>query len=127
MASAPTVDSQIHPALEACASALRRIADYELEPALEHRILDLGERKEFLSQAEYDELTAPVGFTTSVPSSRSRPSLLSTVSSKPFQNWACVEHFTFDGPTKIRASSRVLLPAAERPSSAFNSTILKCS
>ena len=127
MASAPTVDSQIHPALEACASALRRIADYELEPALEHRILDLGERKEFLSQAEYDELTALVGFTTKrhqvargQACSQPCPASLSRIG-------RVLSAFTFDGPTKIRASSRVLLPAAERPSSAFNSTILKCS
>jgi len=63
MATVPTADSQIHSAFEACVSALRRIADYELEPSLQNRLLDLGERKEFLSQAEYDELMALVDFT----------------------------------------------------------------
>jgi hypothetical protein len=64
MVAIPTDDSpQIHSAVEACASALQRIADYELEPSLQNRLLDLGERKEFLSQAEYDELMALVDCT----------------------------------------------------------------
>jgi hypothetical protein len=63
MATVPTADSQMHSAIEACVSALRRIAGYELEPSLQNRLLDLGERKEFLSQAEYDELMALVDFT----------------------------------------------------------------
>jgi hypothetical protein len=62
MATLPTADSQIHSAVEARLSALQRIADYELEPSLQNRLLDLGERKEFLSQAEYDELSALVDF-----------------------------------------------------------------
>jgi hypothetical protein len=62
MASVPTADSQIHSAVEACVSALQRIAEYELEPSLQNRLLDLGERKELLSQAEYDELKALVDF-----------------------------------------------------------------
>jgi hypothetical protein len=49
-------------AVEACVSALRHIVDYELEPSLQNRLLDLGERKEFLGQAEYDELMALVDF-----------------------------------------------------------------
>jgi hypothetical protein len=63
MATVPTADSKIHSAVEACVSALRRIADYELEPSLQNRLLDLGERKEFLSQPAYDELVALVDFT----------------------------------------------------------------
>ena len=64
MATIPTANSpQIQSAVEACVSALRRIADYDLEPSLQNRLLDLGERKEFLSQAEYDELMELVEFT----------------------------------------------------------------
>ena len=63
MATVPTADSQSHSAVHACVSALRRIADYELKPSLQERLLDLGERKEFLSQAEYDELMSLVDFT----------------------------------------------------------------
>ena len=62
MATVPAADSQIHSAVEACVCALQRIADYELEPSLQNRLLDLGERKEFLGQAEYDELMALVDF-----------------------------------------------------------------
>jgi len=63
MATVPTADSPLHTAVEACVSALRKIADYELEPSLQSRLLDLGERKEFLSQVEYEELIALVDFT----------------------------------------------------------------
>jgi len=39
------------------------VAGYTLPPALDRRILDLGERKEALSPDERDELTAWVEFT----------------------------------------------------------------
>ena len=42
---------------------LRRMAAYTLAPALDARLRDLGERKEFLSPAEYAELQALVSFT----------------------------------------------------------------
>ena len=64
MATVSTADSQVHSAVEACASALMRITDYELEPSLQNRRLDLGERKEHLIQAEYEELIALVDFTS---------------------------------------------------------------
>ena len=63
MATVPTANSDIHSAVEACISALSRVANYELEPSLQKRLLDLGERKEFLGEAEYDELIALVDFT----------------------------------------------------------------
>jgi hypothetical protein len=63
MATVPTADSDIHSAVEACVSALSRVANYELEPSLQKRLLDLGERKEFLGEAEYDEPMALVDFT----------------------------------------------------------------
>jgi hypothetical protein len=50
-------------ALEASAAALRRVAGYTLDPAVDRRLLELGERKEFLSPAEHDELLAWVAFT----------------------------------------------------------------
>lgn len=49
--------------LEASAAALRRVAGYALDPAVDRRILELGERKEFLSPAEHQELMAWVAFT----------------------------------------------------------------
>src|SRR5688572_29677126 len=52
-----------HAVLAASASAHRRIAGYSLPPALDQRILDLGERKEFLSADEHAELLAWVRFT----------------------------------------------------------------
>jgi len=51
------------PAWTAALATLRRVAGYTLPPALDRRILDLGERKEALSLEERDELTAWVEFT----------------------------------------------------------------
>ncbi len=51
------------PAWAAALDTLRRVAGYTLPPALDRRILDLGERKESLSPEERDELTAWVEFT----------------------------------------------------------------
>jgi predicted house-cleaning noncanonical NTP pyrophosphatase (MazG superfamily) len=48
--------------LRDCIDALRPVADYELEPALERRLNDLGERKEFLTQEEHAELLDLVEF-----------------------------------------------------------------
>jgi hypothetical protein len=50
-------------ALASSAAALRRVAAYSLDSALDRRILDLGERKEFLTPAERSELLAWVAFT----------------------------------------------------------------
>jgi len=49
--------------LRDCVRALRPVADYELEPALDRRMRDLGERKEFLSPDEHAELLDLVSFT----------------------------------------------------------------
>ena len=48
--------------LRDCARALRPVADYQLEPALDRRLRDLGERKEFLSPEEHAELIDLVAF-----------------------------------------------------------------
>lgn len=50
-------------ALEASVTALRRVAGYALDPAVDRRILELGERKEFLTPAEHAELLGWVAFT----------------------------------------------------------------
>ncbi|MBN9522345.1 hypothetical protein J0H58_28140 [bacterium] len=59
MSAPPATD----PAWNSALAALRRVAGYTLPPALDRRILDLGERKESLSPAEREELTAWVAFT----------------------------------------------------------------
>jgi hypothetical protein len=56
-------NGQLQSALRTCERVLRRVADYRLDPALDQRLRDLGERKEWLSQAEHDELLALVAFT----------------------------------------------------------------
>lgn len=50
-------------ALNSSVAALRRIAAYSLPPELDRRVLDLGERKDFLTPNERAELLAWVAFT----------------------------------------------------------------
>lgn len=50
-------------ALASSAAALRRVSGYTLPAALDDRILDLGERKESLTESERAELLAWVSFT----------------------------------------------------------------
>jgi hypothetical protein len=59
----PADTQQLQSAFRTCERALRRLADYRLDPALDQRLRDLGERKEWLSKAEHDELLALVSFT----------------------------------------------------------------
>ncbi len=40
----------------------RGIAEYELDPAINRRLRDLGERKEWLDEQEHEELMSLVGF-----------------------------------------------------------------
>jgi hypothetical protein len=63
MATVSTEDPQFQLAIQACAVALRRMADYELDPSLHRRMQELGERKEFLNQIGHEELLALVDFT----------------------------------------------------------------
>ena len=49
-------------ALELRVGALRRVAEYELDDAVNRRIRQLGERKEFLGQGEHAELMSLVKF-----------------------------------------------------------------
>lgn len=59
----PADTRRLQSAFRTCERALRRVADYRLDPALDQRLRDLGERKEWLSRAEQDELLALVAFT----------------------------------------------------------------
>lgn len=59
----PTDPKRLQSAFRSCERALRRVADYRLDPALDRRLRDLGERKEWLNPAEHDELLALVAFT----------------------------------------------------------------
>ena len=59
----PADASRLRSVLRTCERALRRVADYRLDPALDQRLRDLGERKEWLSAGEHDELLALVAFT----------------------------------------------------------------
>jgi hypothetical protein len=56
-------EPQLQAALKRCHTALRRIATYVLDPALDQRMLELGENKELLNPSEYKELMALVAFT----------------------------------------------------------------
>ncbi len=59
----PADSIRLRSVLQTCERALRRLADYRLDPALDQRLRDLGERKESLSAAEHEELLALVAFT----------------------------------------------------------------
>ena len=63
MTTVSTDDPKFQTAIEACTVALRRMADYELNPTLSQRRHELGERKEYLSSDEHEELLAVVDFT----------------------------------------------------------------
>ncbi len=62
MKTVSTEDPQFQSAIETCAATLRRMAVYKLDPALARRMRELGERKEFLNEAEHEELLALVDF-----------------------------------------------------------------
>ena len=55
-------ESQWREMLRSCVPTLRRLASSQLDPVLDQRMLDLGERKEFLTPTEHAELMALVGF-----------------------------------------------------------------
>jgi hypothetical protein len=55
--------TDLEPALRTARRALRRVADYRLDPVLDGRLRDLGERKDQLDPAERAELLALVTFT----------------------------------------------------------------
>jgi hypothetical protein len=63
LATVSTTSPQFQDAMEACVRTLRRVADYQLDPALDRVLLELGERKEFLTPEEHAEVLALVAFT----------------------------------------------------------------
>jgi len=63
MSVTATAEPARRAAFATSASALRRVAAYQLPPALDRRLLDLSERKEALTPDERDELLAWVEFT----------------------------------------------------------------
>lgn len=62
MIAASTADPQFLSALSSCVETLRKFAEYELEPSIDRRMQELGERKEFLNEGEHEELVALVSF-----------------------------------------------------------------
>ncbi len=62
MITVSTADPQFQLAIQACAIALHRVADYELDPLLQKRMHASGEQKEFLTPEEHRELLALVDF-----------------------------------------------------------------
>jgi hypothetical protein len=63
MAALSTSGSTPQLALQRCVSALKRMATYTLDPTLDQKMRDLGERKDFLNPGEHVELMALVAFT----------------------------------------------------------------
>jgi len=55
--------TDLEPALRTARQALRRVASFRLNPALDERLRDLGERKDQLGPEERAELLALVAFT----------------------------------------------------------------
>jgi len=62
MSIASTIEPRFQSAMMACIASLRRLAGYELEPSIAHRLQELSEQKEFLDSREHEELMALVGF-----------------------------------------------------------------
>ena len=54
--------AEFEAALGSGMKALSHIANYELEGGIQERMRELGERKEFLSESEHEELMALVDF-----------------------------------------------------------------
>jgi hypothetical protein len=63
MSASAAIAANAKAALATSTAALRRVVGYALPPALDRRILDLGERKESLTPDERAELLAWVTFT----------------------------------------------------------------
>jgi hypothetical protein len=55
-ASACVLNPQLRDALQVCVNTLGHLSPLELDPPLNRRMLDLGERKESLTESEYEEL-----------------------------------------------------------------------
>ncbi|MBC8871712.1 MAG: hypothetical protein H8E44_19975 [Planctomycetes bacterium] len=62
LADALSSEPRFESAMDLCVAALRRLAEYELDEAINDRMRVLGERKEFLDQHEHGELMSLVAF-----------------------------------------------------------------
>jgi len=60
MSALAASDPQVQSALRECVRTLERVASYRLPPALEQRIQELGENKEFLGTPAHEDLLALV-------------------------------------------------------------------
>jgi len=60
--SAIDSEPQFQTAINRCVDALKGLASYQLDPAINERMQTLGERKEFLDEAEYKELLSLIDF-----------------------------------------------------------------
>jgi hypothetical protein len=63
VATVSTADPDFKSAMDLCVEALRRVAEFELDPLMSRRMQELGERKEFLNEPEHAELMALIAFT----------------------------------------------------------------
>ncbi len=63
MTVATLADTRVQSALRHGVRVLQRVAKYVLPAALDRRMQELGEQKEYLGSAEHDELLALVTFT----------------------------------------------------------------
>ena len=63
MTAVSVSDPKLQSALLSSHRALRRVAGYVLDPSLDQRLRELGERKEFLSPDEHDVLMGLGAFT----------------------------------------------------------------
>jgi hypothetical protein len=63
MAPDTLTDLRVQSALRHGVHALKRVANYVLPAALDRRLKELGENKEYLGAAEHEELLALVTFT----------------------------------------------------------------
>lgn len=62
MSAGLTASPEALSALREGVEALRLVAEYKLPPTLQHRMLELGENKEFLSAEQHAELMELVEF-----------------------------------------------------------------
>lgn len=62
MSMVSSTEPRFRDALDACITALSRVAGYEIDPGLDRHLQDLSERKEFLDSSQYEELVALVAF-----------------------------------------------------------------
>jgi hypothetical protein len=62
LATVSSPEPRVEAALRASYEALRNVAESQLDPSLDSKMLELGEHKEFLTDAEHHELMALVNF-----------------------------------------------------------------